>query len=119
MHGRLELDADGRLTGLHDLRVRRLTLTDGAPITEKRMGDAEGLALTDDGEVLVSFEREHSIWSYGRLDALRAQPRAQPHPAADFPLNEGMEALASAPGGWRVGGKAAGCGTARRKAVAS
>jgi len=108
VRGRLELDEHGRLAGLNDLRVRRLTLIDGEPITEKRMGDAEGLALTDDGEVLVSFEREHRIWSYGPLDALRARPQAQPHPTTDFPLNEGMEALAAAPGGWRVGGEGGG-----------
>ena len=112
VRGRLDLDGLGQLTGLDDLRVRRLTLADGEPIADKRLGDAEGLALTEDGEVLVSFEREHRIWSYGPLDALRAQPaarpQARPHPAADFPPNEGMEALASAPGGWRVGGEGGG-----------
>lgn len=108
VRGQLELDADGKLTGLHDLRVRRLTLSDGEPIADKTMGDAEGLALIGDAEVLVSFEREHRIWSYGPLNALSARPEARPHPSADFPLNEGMEALAIAPGGWRVGGEGSG-----------
>ncbi len=108
VRGQLELDADGKLTGLHDLRVRRLTLTDGEPIADKRMGDAEGLALIGDAEVLVSFEREHRIWSYGPLNALSVRPETRPHPATDFPLNEGMEALAPAPGGWRVGGEGGG-----------
>ncbi|MNE04472.1 hypothetical protein D3C80_970060 [compost metagenome] len=108
VRGRLALDAGGRLAGLDDLRVRRLTASDGAPIADKAEGDAEGLALTADGEVLVSFERDHRIWSYGPLEALRARPEARPHPAADFPANEGMEALAPAPGGWRVGGEGGG-----------
>lgn len=108
VRGQLELDADGKLAGLHDMRVRRLTLTDGDPITDKRMGDAEGLALIEGGEVLISFEREHRIWSYGPLNALHVRPQARSHPTADFPLNEGMEALATAPGGWRVGGEGGG-----------
>ncbi|MBI2248964.1 MAG: esterase-like activity of phytase family protein [Brevundimonas diminuta] len=108
VRGRLELDADGKLSGLHDLRVRRLTTAEGEPIADKAAGDAEGLALGEDGEVLVSFEREHRIWSYGPLDALSARPQARPHPAVDFPLNEGLEALATAPGGWRVGGEGGG-----------
>lgn len=108
VRGRLTLDAAGRLTGLDDLRVRRLTAADGTPIADKAEGDAEGLALTDDGELLVSFERDHRIWSYGPLEAMRARPEARPRPAADFPANEGMEALAVAPGGWRVGGEGGG-----------
>ncbi|HRL07617.1 MAG TPA: esterase-like activity of phytase family protein, partial [Brevundimonas diminuta] len=76
VRGRLELDADGKLSGLHDLRVRRLTTAEGEPIADKAAGDAEGLALGEDGEVLVSFEREHRIWSYGPLDALSARPQA-------------------------------------------
>ncbi|MBN9478666.1 MAG: esterase-like activity of phytase family protein [Bordetella sp.] len=108
VRGRLELDAGGKLTGLDDLRVRRLTTADGAPIADKRMGDAEGLALIGDAEVLVSFEREHRLWSYGPLDALHTKPEARPHPTTRFPLNEGMEGLAAAPGGWRVGGERGG-----------
>jgi hypothetical protein len=108
VRGRLELDADGKLSGLHDLRVRRLTTADGEPIIDKVAGDAEGLALTEEGEVLISFEREHRIWSYGPLDGLHARPEARAHPAADFPPNEGMEGLAAAPGGWRVGGEGGG-----------
>src|SRR5690606_26466423 len=108
VRGRLELAADGRLTGLHNLRVRRLTPAHGAPITEKRRGHADGPALSDDGAVLVSLEGEAPIWSYGPLNALRARPQAQPQPAADFPLNGGMEGLAAAPGGWRVGGEGGG-----------
>lgn len=108
VRGRLELDADGKLTGLHDLRVRRLTTADGEPIIDKVAGDAEGLALTEEGEVLISFEREHRIWSYGPLDGLHARPEARAYPATDFPPNEGMEGLAAAPDGWRVGGEGGG-----------
>lgn len=108
VRGRLTLDKAGRLAGLDELRVRRLTAADGSPIADKAEGDAEGLALIGDGEVLVSFEHDHRIWSYGPLEAMRARPEARPHPAADFPANEGMEALAAAPGGWRVGGEGGG-----------
>ena len=59
---RLRLDRHGRLTGLDQPRVRRLTLTDGSPITEKVDGDAEGLVITASGDLLISFERDHRIW---------------------------------------------------------
>lgn len=108
VRGRLRLDEAGRLAGLDALRTRRLTDAEGVPLSGKAEGDAEGLMLTGDGEVMVSFERHHRLWSYGPLDALRRQPEPRPHPETAFPLNEGMEALAPAPGGWRVGGEGGG-----------
>ena len=50
--GRLTLNGSGRLTGLTGLAFRRLTLADGQPIQDKTYGDAEGLALLDDGRLL-------------------------------------------------------------------
>jgi hypothetical protein len=103
VRGRLLLDADGRLTGVADLRFHRLALLDGAPIVEKRDGDAEGLVVTDSGDLLVSFERDHRIWNYGPALAPGRSPVPVRHPDFDFPLNDGMEGVSAAPGGaWRV-----------------
>ncbi|QTC90574.1 esterase-like activity of phytase family protein [Brevundimonas goettingensis] len=107
VRGALRLDAQGRLTGIDGARARRLTLTDGAPIQDKLEGDAEGLALLDDGELLVSFERDHRIWNYGPLAALR-DPVPVARPDFPFPENDGMEGLTAAPHGWRVNGESGG-----------
>jgi hypothetical protein len=115
VRGRLRLDEAGRLSGLDALRTRRLTLADGEPINDKANGDAEGLVLTAEGELLVSFERDHRIWSYGPLDAPRA-PTAVARPDAVFADNEGIEALALAPGGWRAGAEAGGVWDCTREA---
>lgn len=109
VRGRLLLGGDGTLSGVAAIRVRRLTDLDGRPIVDKARGDAEGLAFTAAGDLLVSFEREHRIWNYGPPDALAARPRPMRHPDVAFGLNDGMEGIAAAPdGGWRVTGESGG-----------
>ena len=103
----LRLDATGRLVGIDGPRARRLTLQDGTPIADKQYGDSEGLALLPDGELLVSFERNHRIWNYGPLAALR-NPTPVRKPDFPFPENDGMEGTAVAPHGWRVNGESGG-----------
>lgn len=122
VRGRLRLDARGRLSGLTGLAFRRLTLADGQPIQDKADGDAEGLALLNDGRLLVSFERRHRIWDYGRLSALNARPVAVRRPDVAFPENDGMEGLAASHdgNGWRVTGENGGvwdCAPARCRTV--
>lgn len=106
VRGRLTLNSQGRLTGVSGLQYRRLTLTDGQPITEKFDGDAEGLLVTDGGDLFISFERNHRIWNYGPVDAPRARPTVVRHPDHAFPLNDGMEGISDThDGGWRVTGE--------------
>ena len=103
---RIRLDGRGRLVGADQASLRRLVGTDGAVLPSKRAADAEGLALLD-GEVVVSFERDDRIWSYGQGG--RALPRPLRRPEADFGGNAGMEGLSAAPGGgWLVLGEAGG-----------
>ena len=106
--GHLVLDARGRLTGVRDLAIRRLTLTDGAAITEKYDGDAEGLLFLDNGDLVVSFERNHRLWNYGPLETLRTVPTALRRPDVAFADNDGMEGIAAVPGGWRMAGESGG-----------
>jgi hypothetical protein len=108
VRGRIQLDGTGRLSDLDGLAFRRLTLTDGSPIIDKQMGDAEGLALTPDGNLLVSFERVHRIWNYGSLQALGDKPRALHQPSMAFPENAGMEGLANSASGWLVAAESGG-----------
>ena len=115
--GRLRLNPAGRLTGLEALRFRRLTLIDGRPIVEKVDGDAEGVAIDANGDLLVSFERDHRIWNYGAPLGPNATPVPMRGPETVFALNDGMEGMAAGPdGGWRVAGESGGvwdCSPAR------
>lgn len=106
--GRLVLNGRGRLIGVADLQYRRLTLLSGAPIVEKRDGDAEGLAVNAAGEVIVSFERDHRIWNYGPANAPRDVPTALARPDFAFTNNDGMEGISIAPAGLRVAGESGG-----------
>ena len=108
VRGQLVLNRSGRLIGVRDLAWRRLSLADGTPIIDKADGDAEGLALLDDGSLLVSFERTHRIWNYGLADAPVMHPTAVRNPDAAFPPNDGMEGLSASRDGWRVSGESGG-----------
>jgi len=105
--GRLTLDRRGHLSGIEGVQFRRLTLMDGQAISDKVDGDAEGLALLPNGDLLVSFERDHRIWNYGPLNAITT-PKRVVQPRSDFTENDGMEALSFAQGGWRVAGESGG-----------
>lgn len=109
---RLVTDVSGRLTDATAATSRPLVDRDGAVLTPKPFADAEGIAILDDGSVLVSFERDHRIWNYGRQGA--SLPVPLPHPEAVFPDNGGMEGLAAADAdGWLVLGEEGGAWTCR------
>lgn len=91
--GRILLAADGRLAGIGDVVLKPLLGAEGQPLQGKGEGDAEGLTVLADGSMLVSFEREHRIWAYGR----DGKPTAATRPDATFAENDGMEGLAAAP----------------------
>lgn len=119
VRGRIILDADGRLTGLDALSTRRLTLTDGQPIQDKVDGDAEGLILLPDGRLLVSFERNHRIWNYGRLPALnpaRSPSAIRTSPSARTTGWRGSQPPCRAPAG-ASRARTAASGTALRPAA--
>lgn len=106
--GRLRLSSVGRLVGVEGLRHRRLTLRDGTPIVEKVDGDAEGLAINAEGDLLVSFERDHRIWNFGDPGRPGAVPLPVRMPDFAFARNDGMEGIAAGPDGWRVSGESGG-----------
>ncbi|MCF8506101.1 MAG: esterase-like activity of phytase family protein [Caulobacter sp.] len=93
--GRLVLDETGRLIGLTEGALRPLTGLDGQPLQGKSWGDAEGVTRLGNGEMLVSFEREHRIWRYAPSSNRPPKPVAMP--AVAMAENDGMEGLAAAP----------------------
>jgi hypothetical protein len=102
----IRLDRNGRLTSADNAISRPLTGPDGAVLTPKPNADAEGLALLPDGRVLVSFEGDDRIWSYG-VDG-NDRPVAMSTPDGDFGDNDGLEGLSAAPGGWLALGERGG-----------
>lgn len=105
----LVLDASGRLTGLANGRIDRLTGPDGHLLSGKSHTDAEGLAFLPDGSRLVSFERDNRILHY-RPGVATAE--TAPFPQAHFPANSGIEALTefpmAGPGAYIAGGEGGG-----------
>lgn len=103
----IRLDRNGRLASADSAVSRPLTGPDGAVLTPKANADAEGLALLPDGRVLISFERDHRIWSYGV--AANDRPVLVSTPRHPFEDNQGLEGLAPAPDGrWLALGEAGG-----------
>jgi len=88
------LDSRGRLAGLDQATIQKLTGLDGEALKGKRQSDAEGVMLWPNGDLSVSFERNHRIWTY---PASGDTPRPLPIPKVAMPSNEGMEGLALAP----------------------
>ncbi|WP_157072390.1 esterase-like activity of phytase family protein [Brevundimonas bacteroides] len=99
-------DDAGRLVGAEAAAARSLTGLDGTVLEDKAGADAEGLAILPDGRVLVAFERDHRIWSYGAGGEER--PTIVAAPDVDLPENAGFEGLAPAEGGWLVLGEEGG-----------
>lgn len=90
----LVLDGDRRVAALDNASLRPLTGLDGKALQGKTASDAEGLAIWPNGDVMVSFERDHRIWLY---PAAGGPPRAIPMPPAGrMAENEGMEGLSLA-----------------------
>ena len=103
--GRIVLGPNGRLTGVSQMTLTPLTDQAGKPLGgDKATSDAEGLAILPNGDMMVSFERQHRIWLY---PAGGGPPRAVPFPNSAFPDNDGMEAVAldpvTGPGAYLVG----------------
>jgi hypothetical protein len=95
VNGRIVLDADGAPSGMAAVTLTPLANPQGRPLSgDKSDSDAEGLALWPNGDLMVSFERNHRIWLY---PAAGGPPRAIPSPDAPFPANAGMEAVATDP----------------------
>ncbi len=95
VHGRIVLDAEGRLAGAQDFTSAMLgDLTGGQVSGAKRDSDSESLALWPNGDLMIGFEDDHRIWLY---PAGGGVPHAVPKPDAPFPVNDGMEAMAIDP----------------------
>lgn len=106
LQAKLQLDRNERLIGLAEAVLKPLWDADGQPLQGKENADAEGFAILQSGDWLVSFERNHRIWRYPYAsDSIDFAPQ----PRTLFSDNEGMEALSpyptAAPDAYLVGGE--------------
>lgn len=100
LSGSLDDDAAGTVTGISEVTLDDLLGTDGMPLLRtrnKRFVDAEAIRLTDNGDILVSFEGEHRILRYAAATGLggAAQLLTPPKVIRTAPRNGGMEAIAA------------------------
>ena len=94
---RLLFDQQRRLSGVAN--ARRIPLrNEQGHVLDSNEADAEGLEVLPDGDRLVSFEGTPRIWRY---PAGMRVPRPVARPRAEFPANEGMEAITSYPSAGR------------------
>ena len=94
LRAHLRLDAAGRPVALDDATLGSLLGLDGRPLQGKAEADSEGVAVWPNGDLMVSFERDHRIWLY---PATGGPAHAIPKPDIAMPDNEGMEGLTLAP----------------------
>ena len=94
LRAHIVLDAAGRLRGLDQADLSALVGEDGQPLQNKTEADSEGVAPWPNGDLMVSFERDHRIWLY---PAAGGPPQTLPRPPVAMPDNSGMEGLALAP----------------------
>lgn len=94
-------DADGRLVGFGAAEAGFLPGPDGKALPDKGAADAEGLTLTPDGALLVSFERDSRIWRYAGDPPFANAPTFFPTPRASLmlPENNGLESIVALPDG--------------------
>lgn len=86
-----------QITGVEDIALQPIRDEAGEPLQTFRV-DAEGLAVLPDGRVVVSFEADHRVWLYDRLDGPATPVPAHPD-FAHLQNNSALEALASDPDG--------------------
>lgn len=93
-------DVAGRLVDVSSVTVGALRDTNGGKLKSKTGGDAEAITRLATGEWLVAFEQDHRIWRYADLSgaASGGEDRAAALTAGAKP-NNGIETLASYPGG--------------------
>ncbi len=96
--GSFERDSAGRVIRMNPGGFVRLKDLDGKPIASGRERDAEGLAIGEDGTLLVSFEGVNRIWAYCS-PACRARWVPAYRRFIGLTANAGLEALAIGPDG--------------------
>jgi hypothetical protein len=108
VHFRL-VEAAGQLTGVRDGQIQPILGFDGEA-GDKPDRDVEAVETTVPGSVVISFERNHRLWTYRADDpfdpatiAQRPSEQVQAPAMRVWPLNGGPEAITALPDGrWLI-----------------
>ncbi|MBM3566670.1 MAG: hypothetical protein FJX42_11235, partial [Alphaproteobacteria bacterium] len=84
---------DGNLAGLAEGDLGSLAGEDGRPLSHPSERDAEGMAVGPQGEIIVSFERNHRFLRY-RPGQTTPERIPAPEELAHAPENGGVEGIA-------------------------
>lgn len=88
---------EGVITDVSDIKLSLMIGKNAKPMTPFRQ-DAEGLAVTDDGQVFVSFEGWHVVMDFASTD-VQGFNLPRPDEIKGLARNSGLEALAVAENG--------------------
>ena len=94
---RLARDDSGQITGVESFNPLILKFPNGRQV-HSFLDDAEGLAVSDDGQIAVSFEGVHRIWGYSAPGENATEMGAHPD-FAGLQNNSALETLAFDPAG--------------------
>lgn len=97
--GHIERNAEGIITGISQSGKTRLKDSQGEPLPENWLADAEGLATDAQGRLWVSFEGRHRLARFDTPDSTPMVIFAPDEVKATLKPNSGFEALAIAPDG--------------------
>lgn len=81
------LRSDDRISGLDNLRFFKILNPEGRPLASYRT-DAEGLAISPDGTIYISFEGTHVVMAYD-------SPESAARPLADIPWKDSLQSNSS------------------------
>lgn len=96
--GSIERDASGRIRHMNIAGRTHLKDSDGKELEEGYLGDSEGIAVDDDGQIWISFEGLNRVVLHSDVDA-PGQPLPRPPMLKELKINRGLESLAVHPDG--------------------
>ncbi|MEO1749513.1 MAG: esterase-like activity of phytase family protein, partial [Pseudomonadota bacterium] len=99
LQGNLNRDASGAPEAITATSIGEITAEGGARFSNKWEADAEGIAIAQDGTIIISFERDHRIAQYqwDGVDLGFIEEEQPPVPLYELRQNRGFEGVAVAP----------------------
>lgn len=91
--GKIDRDTGGRIRHMNILGRAHLKASDGAPLSGGYLGDSEGIAIDDEGQIWISFEGLHRVVRHNSPDSV-AKPLPRPPEMPALKSNESFESLA-------------------------
>lgn len=91
--GSVERDPAGRIRHMNIAGRTHLKDSHGEELESGYLGDSEGIAIGEDGDIWISFEGLNRLVFYANVDAA-AEPLPRPPPLKEIRTNRGFESVA-------------------------